>query len=98
MKIELHLGEDNKKIKSIASALSNYARLEIVDLIKGDNQNLNYTAVADSIQKSPTTVTSHMRNLIESELVEVIVTPGKRGRTQKIPKLKIDKIIIDLNE
>ena len=99
MELELNLKDHSKRtlLKEITNALGNHTRLTILDFIGDDDTgNLNYGGIAEKIGKSPTSVTNHMGWLRRSDLIEDMVVEGKRGKMQKIPILKYDKIIITL--
>jgi len=99
MELEIEIGNkaDNVKLKKIAKALADLKRLEILKLIADDDdEKLNYGAIAKAISRSPTSITNHMSWIRNSGLVEDLIIEGMRGKMQKIPKLKITKIIIKL--
>jgi predicted transcriptional regulator len=97
MKLELTLGTDDLKIKRIGKALGVLKRLEILQLITKDaSESLNYGEIAKGIDRSPTAVTNNMSWLRQSGLIEDLIIEGRRGKMQKIPKLKYNKIIINL--
>ena len=99
MNLELDLSNDKDKLilKKIGRALSDPKRLEILGLIiNNETENLNYGDLAREIERSPTSITNHMNWIRESGLIEDLLIEGKRGKMQKLPKLKITKIIIKL--
>lgn len=99
MKIELSIKKNGDKIKiqRIGRALADLKRLEILNLISNnDNEQFNYGDLAREISRSPTSITNHMNWIREGGLTEDLAIEGKRGKMQKIPKLKITKIVINL--
>lgn len=85
------------QLKEVTKALGNYTRLSILGLIANDTTgNLNYGVIAKKIKKSPTAITNHMGLLRRCNLIEDMIVEGKRGKMQKLPQLKYDKIIIEL--
>ena len=97
MKLELDINKESDDIllKKIARVLADFKRLEILRLI-GGNEDYNYGEIAKEIERSPTAVTNHMNWIRESGIIEDLSIEGKRGKMQKIPRLKITKIIIKL--
>lgn len=97
LELDINNEDDLIKIKRIAKGLSDKSRLKIIQLIKEDKYgNLNYGKISEGIERSPTAVTNHMNWLRASTLIEDLIIEGKRGKMQKIPKLKYDKIVIKL--
>ena len=99
MELVMNLNDSSERtdLKEITKALGSYTRLFIIELIANDKTgNLNYGAIAEKLKKSPTAVTNHMGWLRRCGLIEDLVIEGKRGKMQKIPQLKFDKIIIKL--
>jgi len=99
MKLELNLNDkrDILKLKKVAKALADLKRLEILELIsKNDDESMNYGDLSREIERSPTAITNHMNWIRQSGLIEDLIMEGKRGKMQKIPKLKFTKIIINL--
>ena len=85
------------KLKNIARALSDLKRLEILKLIiNSKKQQLNYGDLAKGIHRSPTSITNHMNWMRQGGFIEDLAIEGKRGKMQKIPRIKITKIIIKL--
>ena len=97
MKIELKVGRDDIQIQKIARALGDLKRLEILKIVaQNDNEDYNYGDIAKEIKRSPTAITNHMGWVREGGLTEDLAIEGKRGKMQKIPKLIITKIVIEL--
>lgn len=97
MIIELKVGRDDIKIQKIARALGDFKRLEILKLVgQNETEDYNYGDLAREINRSPTSITNHMGWVRESGLTEDLSIEGKRGKMQKIPKLIITKIVIEL--
>jgi len=97
MSIVLHINKDKIKIKNIAKALSDLTRIDILNLIVNDkDDNLNYGAIAEGINRSPTAVTNHMSWIRQAELIEDQTLEGKRGKMQKIPRLLLKEIVIKI--
>jgi len=84
------------KIKRVSKALCDLMRLEIISLISQGDENLNYGEISKKVGRSPTSITNHMNWIRNSGLIEDLVVEGKRGKMQKIPKLKLKKITINL--
>lgn len=100
MKLEINLKDISKryKIKRIAKALSDLTRLEILHLIANDEaQNLNYGEISKNVERSPTSITNHMKWIRKAGIINDLVVEGKRGKMQKIPRLKITQIVINLD-
>ena len=84
-------------LKKVAKALCDMTRIEIIKLISEDNtNNLNYGEISKRVKKSPTSITNHMNWIRQSGLIDDLIVEGKRGKMQKIPKLKYSKITIIL--
>ena len=98
MDLVITLNSDKVKLRNVAKALSDNNRMEILLSILNQNaQNLNYGGIAQKISKSCSDVTNHMNWLKRADLIEDLNIEGKRGKMQKIPRLKYDKIVIVLN-
>jgi len=99
MELVLNLNDPSNRtdLKEITKALGNYTRLFILELIANDKTgNLNYGELAKKLKRSPTAVTNHMSLLRRCKITDDMIVEGKRGKMQKLPQLKYDKIIIKL--
>ena len=88
--------KDNKlEILLIADALKSNTRLKILEIISA-NLQLSHKEIAERINKSESLVTFHMKYLKDSGLVVEDQIPGSKSRLKKVPKLKTNKIVIEL--
>lgn len=95
LKLNINDSEDWATINAVCKALSSKKRIRAINVIK-ENKEVNYKEIAEAINRSPTAVTNHMKWLMNSGLVEVLLTKGERGFSQKTPKMLFDKIEIYL--
>ncbi len=88
------LSLDNiEELRKVAEALSNETRLLILmSLI--NNREINHTELAEKINKSPATVSSHMKYLVRAGILEDVKLKGLRGRIKKVPRFLINEIVI----
>ena len=91
----LNLKDKSKEILKVAEALSNETRLEILKTLK-DHREINHKELAKLIDKSPATVSSHMKYLIRAGILEDVKQKGLRGRIKKVPRFLINEIVIIL--
>lgn len=84
-----------KELQKITEALSNETRLEILKTLR-DHREINHQELAKLINKSPATVSSHMKYLIRAGILEDVKLKGLRGRIKKVPRFLIDEIVIKL--
>ncbi|KKN22681.1 hypothetical protein LCGC14_0912640 [marine sediment metagenome] len=91
----LNLKDNLKDILKIAEALANETRLEILQALK-DHREINHTELAKLIDKSPATVSSHMKYLVRAGILEDVKLKGLRGRIKKVPRFLINEIMIIL--
>ncbi len=91
----LNLKDKMKDILKIAEALANETRLEILQALK-DHREINHTELAKLIDKSPATVSSHMKYLVRAGILEDVKLKGLRGRIKKVPRFLINEIMIIL--
>ena len=78
----------------VFDALSNEIRINIIQLLLKHHQ-MNMNEIAKALQLPKSTLTPHMKKLVQADLIEVSLNSERRG-TQKICKLLEDKIIIDI--
>jgi len=90
----LKLGEDDVEIKQIAEALSSSVRLSILKNLK--SKELNHKEIAEQIGKSESSISFHLRYLLDSELITEESKKGILGRIKKVPEILTNKIIIEL--
>ncbi len=92
----LNLKEHVKEISIIADALSNEKRLLMLQLIKKQGDDLSHKNLADKIGVKSSSISFHLAPLINAGIVTEEVSKGLKGRNKKVPKLKINKIVIEL--
>ena len=90
---KLILEDEAEEIRIVAEALSNETRLEILNTIK-NNREINHQEIAKLIDKSPATVSSHMKYLIRAGILEDVKLKGLRGRIKKVPRFLINEVTI----
>jgi len=90
---ELNLKYKTDEIQKIAEALSNETRLDILNTIR-DNREINHQEIAKLINKSPATVSSHMKYLIRAGILEDVKLKGLKGRIKKVPRFLVNEITI----
>jgi len=95
LELDIKNEADRLKLQKLAKALCDFKRIEILKLI-GEDKEFNYGELAKEIQRSPTSITNHLNWIREGEIIEDLLIEGKRGKMQKIPKLKITEIKIKL--
>jgi len=91
----LNLKDNLKDILKVAEALANETRLEILQALK-DHREINHTELAKLIDKSPATVSSHMKYLVRAGILEDVKLKGLRGRIKKVPRFLINEVTIIL--
>ena len=91
--MNLKLSKDNAKIRQIADALGNEKRLEILKHINGDR---SHKEIAKLTKIESSSVTYHLTPLIGAGIVVEESGKGLLGRKNKIPRIKIKKIVIEL--
>jgi len=84
-----------EKLRIVAEALANETRLEILKTLK-EHREINHQELAKLIDKSPATVSSHMKYLIRAGILEDVKLKGLRGRIKKVPRFLINEITIIL--
>jgi len=84
-----------EKLRIVAEALANETRLEILKTLK-EHREINHQELAKLIDKSPATVSSHMKYLIRAGILEDVKLKGLRGRIKKVPRFLINEIVIIL--
>lgn len=91
----LNLKDKRESILKVGKALANETRLEILQTLK-DNREINHQELAKLINKSPATVSSHMKYLTRAGILEDVKLKGLRGRIKKVPRFLVDEIVIKL--
>ena len=84
-----------EKLRIVAEALANETRLQILLTLK-NHREINHQELAKLIDKSPATVSSHMKYLIRAGILEDVKLKGLRGRIKKVPRFLINEITIIL--
>lgn len=93
--IELTFDNNKVDIKQISDALSSKTRIKILEVIK-NTHNLNHKDIADIIGMSESSITHHIRYLLDCGILVEESMKGTKGRLKKVPKIKVGKIIIGL--
>ena len=93
--MDLSLKDKLKKIMEVCEALSNETRLQILQSLR-DHREINHQEIAKLIDKTPATVSSHMKYLVRAGILEDVKLKGLRGRIKKVPRFLVDEIIIKL--
>lgn len=93
--MELNLEEDFQKIIVLAQALSNENRLNILLALKNTDDS-SHKDLANRLDVRHSSISFHISQLIDAELVEEETTKGLKGRNRKTPKLTTNKIVINL--
>jgi len=90
------LSLDNiEELQKVTEALSNETRLLILMALR-NNREINHQELAEKIDKSPATVSSHMKYLTRAGILEDVKLKGLRGRIKKVPRFLVDEIVIKL--
>ena len=92
----LCLKENKKEISIIAEALSNEKRLLMLQIIKKQGDDLSHKNLADKIGVRSSSISFHLTPLIDAGIVTEEISKGLKGRNKKVPKLRINKIVIEL--
>jgi len=92
----LKLQNDKNEIYLIAEALSNPKRLRIIELIKTLGDDLSHKRLAEKIGVRSSSISFHLTPLLDAGIVTEEISKGLKGRNKKVPKLKINKIVIEL--
>ena len=93
--MDLSLKDKLKKIMEVCEALSNETRLQILQSLR-DHREINHQEIAKLIDKTPATVSSHMKYLVRAGILEDVKLKGLRGRIKKVPRFLVDEIVIKL--
>jgi len=91
----LTLKDKKEKLREVAEALSNETRLEILTTLR-NHREISHSKLAELINKSPATISSHMKYLVRAGILEDVKLKGLRGRIKKVPRFLVDEIIIKL--
>ena len=90
------LSLDNiEKLRIVAEALANETRLLMLVSLR-NHREISHQELAKLIDKSPATVSSHMKYLIRAGILEDVKLKGLRGRIKKVPRFLVNEIIINL--
>ncbi len=87
--------KEMERLRTVAEALANETRLQILLKLR-ENSEINHQELAKLIDKSPATVSSHMKYLIRAGILEDVKLKGLRGRIKKVPRFLINEIRIIL--
>lgn len=91
--MNLKLSKDDTELRKIAEALSSEKRIEILKHIDGEK---SHKEIAELTKVESSSITYHLTPLINAGIVVEETGKGLMGRKNKIPKLKIKKIVIEL--
>lgn len=78
----------------VFDALSNEIRIKILELLLERHQ-MNMNEIAETLHMPKSTLTPHIKKLVQAELIGISLNSEKRG-TQKICRLFEDKIIVNI--
>ena len=92
--LTVSLKDDKNLIRLIADALSSDTRLKILEEIK--NHSESHKVLAERVGITTSTITFHLNSLIASGIVNEDERIGGLGKRNKKPRLKINKIVIEL--
>lgn len=87
--------KEKEQLLEVAEALANETRLEILLTLK-ENREISHQELAELIDKSPATVSSHMKYLKRAGILEDAKLKGLRGRIKKVPRFLVKEIVIKL--
>lgn len=92
---KLDIREEAKEIELICEAMKNTNRLRILRAISMIEPN-SHSEIADYLQISPSSVSSHINELVDAGIIEEEKGKGLKNRNTKIPTLKFKKLEITL--
>lgn len=78
----------------IFKALGSELRINIIKLLQ-ENHEMNMNELATSLGITNGALTSHIKKLEESEIIQVMTERGSHGN-QKVCKVAVDKIVVDV--
>ena len=78
----------------IFKALGSELRINIIKLLQ-ENHEMNMNELATSLGITNGALTSHIKNLEESGIIQVMTERGSHGN-QKVCKVAVDKIVVDV--
>jgi len=87
--------DEIEKLRIVAEALANETRLLMLVSLR-NHREISHQELAKLIDKSPATVSSHMKYLIRAGILEDVKLKGLRGRIKKVPRFLVNEIIINL--
>ena len=90
----LNLKENKEDIILICEALSNIMRLKILEML--NDEEISHKIIANNLGVTQSAVTFHLASLLDVGIVNEVLGKGLKGRNKKVPILKINKIIINL--
>lgn len=93
--MELDISIKTEELHEVAEALANETRLQILLVLK-DHREISHQELAELINKSPATVSSHMKYLKRAGILEDVNLKGLRGRIKKVPRFLVKEIVIKL--
>lgn len=91
----LDFKENSTEIKQIAEALSSDTRIKILKAIRAKPES-NHQEIAETIKMSESSITHHIRYLLDCGIIVEESHKGTKGRLKKVPVLKITKLVISL--
>jgi len=91
----LDLKIKTEKLREVAEALANETRLLMLITLR-NNREISHQELAKKIDKSPATISSHMKYLKRAGILEDVSLKGLRGRIKKVPRFLVDEILIKL--
>jgi DNA-binding transcriptional ArsR family regulator len=99
MSLKFDLGniddDEVEKLLKLCDALSSITRLDILLKMKG-HREASHDDIAKLTDKSPATISSHMKLLVDAGIVEEAKVKGLQGRFRKIPRFLLKEIVIKL--
>ena len=78
----------------IFKALGSELRINIIKLLQ-ENHEMNMNELATSLGITNGALTSHIKKLEESGIIQVMTERGSHGN-QKVCKVAVDKIVVDV--
>lgn len=91
--MKLETGNDERVIRLVAEALASKRRLEILQKIDGER---SHKEIAHELDIEESSITYHIRKLLDAELISEERGRGIKNRKSKVPKKKVNKIVIKL--
>jgi predicted transcriptional regulator len=92
----LNIKINKEEIKALCDCLSNINRLKIIEEIRKRDPEMSHKSIAKKVGIEASAVSYHLSPFITLGMIEETKEKGKRGRLRKVPRIKYDKIIIEL--